>query len=137
MSENISEWLENTEGTPKLVEPARVTWEAGPINPATGASHTYRLSGMNLSNNPEAPEGIENEITIYFQNGVVSEVGLNGITAEHLLEILIHRFKQFQEGPFACDENEEALTHMQAAVDAIQKRIADRKGRGVHGPYEK
>lgn len=137
MSENISEWLENTEGTPKLAEPARVTWEAGPVNPTTGASHTYRFNGMNLGNNPEAPEGADNEVTIYFQNGVTPEVGINGITAEHLLEILIHRFKQFQEGPLACDENEEALTHMQEAVDAIQERIADRKVREVYSTYEK
>lgn len=137
MSGNISEWLENTEGAPKLVKSVEVQWEAGPVNPTTGASHTYRLTGMDLANNPEAPEGIDNQVVIYFQNGVTTEVGLNGITAEHLLEILIHRFKQFQEGPFACDENEVALTHMQSAIKAIQDRITDRKARGVHSTYEK
>lgn len=137
MSDNISEWLENTEGTPELVEPAKVTWEAGPINPETGSSHTYHISGFNLDNNPEAPEGTTNEIVLYFQNGVTPENGLNGITPEALLEILIHRFEGFQQGKFACTENEEALTHMRGAVEAIQKRIANRKDRGVHNTYEK
>lgn len=131
------EWLETAEGAPQLREPVRLELNPGPVNPATGASHTYTISGMDLSTNPEAPENSVNELVIYFQNGVTPEVGLNGVTPEILLEMLIHRFEGFQSGPFACDENQEALEHFQGAAAAIRKRMADRTKRGVANTYER
>lgn len=136
MSDTL-EWLEKTQGTPELKEPSKLSWERGPINPDTQASHTYVISGLNMSTNPEAPEGLGNELTIYFQNGIVPEVGLNGVTPEILLEILVDRFKLFQKGNFACPENEKAIVGMEQAIDAIRSRIKERLSRGVLNTLEK
>ena len=36
-------------------------------------------------------------------------------------------------GPFPCDENEEALYHINKAIEILEKRTAGRKARGVEG----
>lgn len=135
--DNTLDWLEKTQGAPVLNTPAKLTWERGPINEITGSAHTYAISGFDLANNPEAPEGAGTELNLYFQNGVIPEVGLNGVTPQVLLEILIDRFEGFQQGPFACAENDTALDSMRQALAAIQARTAERVSRGVEGTFEK
>src|SRR5690606_31899597 len=49
---------------------------------------------------------------LLFQKGTVPEVGVNGITEEALLAILIDRLRGFQSGPYSCRENAVALTHI-------------------------
>jgi len=92
---------------------------------AGGANHSYRINGTHGS--ALADHSIE------FQNGPINEVGINGITQEILLAIVIDRLRSFQAGPFACVENEEALGYAQASLDALKKRTLDRMARGVEG----
>ena len=40
-------------------------------------------------------------------------------------------------GRFECAENEEAMRHLQAALDALDARTKDRETRGVEGLHEK
>lgn len=42
---------------------------------------------------------------IQFQAGSPSVAGLNGLTNEALLAVLIDRLECFQKGPFPCKEN--------------------------------
>lgn len=72
---------------------------------------------------------------ISFQNGPIKEVGVNGITHEALLAILIDRMEGFQAGPFASDDNAKALTNMKVALGFLQKRTRDRMARGVEGTH--
>ncbi len=72
-----------------------------------------------------------------FQNGVIPENGLNGVTPEILLEVLIDRFEGYQAGKFACEENDAALTGMREALEAIRRRRADRQKRGVLNTMQK
>jgi hypothetical protein len=129
MSDPIA-WLEQNEG-PVLAAPAKLTWERGPKNPDSGAADSYVIEGMNFANNSQAPEGMENVLRILFQSGVTTEVGLNGVTPEILLEVLIDRFEGYQSGPFACEENDRAIKGMRDAIQAIQDRRAERAARGV------
>jgi hypothetical protein len=70
---------------------------------------------------------------ISFQNGPVLEAGINGITQEALITVCIDRLRCFQAGDFACDDNLDALTHLEAALTCLQKRTRDRLSRGVEG----
>lgn len=70
--------------------------------------------------------------TFQFQQGNPAE-SINGISNEVLLAMLIHRVEGFQSGPFACERNATALTHLQAAMDCFKDRTAERKERGVEG----
>lgn len=70
---------------------------------------------------------------IKFQKGPVQEVGVNGISNEALLEVVIDRLRGFQSGQFACRDNAVALTKLEEAMMWLQKRTRDRMARGVEG----
>ena len=74
--------------------------------------------------------------TIQFQNGPIPQVGVNGLTNEALLAILLHRTKVLNK-LFPCKENEEAILHMQQAFQWFNQRTINRKARGVEGTYQK
>jgi len=71
-------------------------------------------------------------IDIAFQNGPVKEVGINGITNEALLSIVIHRLQELNK-QFPCRENSLAITNLEQGLMWLEKRTADRKKRGVEG----
>jgi len=69
---------------------------------------------------------------IEFQKGPVASNGVNGITNESLLAILINRTK-FLDSQFPCDENKRAIEHMERALVSFEVRTARRIARGVDG----
>jgi hypothetical protein len=71
-----------------------------------------------------------------FQNGPINEVGVNGLTHEVLLAILIDRLEGFQSGAYANDFNQAALEHLQAAQQLLQARTKERMARGVEGTHQ-
>lgn len=98
---------------------------------AGGASHRYRVSGFNAAG---APEG-SGYTLINFQNGPINEAGVNGITQEALLAIVVDRLRSFQSGPYACRENALALTKIEEAQHWLQQRTIARMRRGVEGTH--
>lgn len=81
----------------------------------------------------ELKDGVTVHSTINFQNGPIKEVGVNGISQEVLLAIVIDRLRGFQSGQFACRENAIALVKCEEALMWLQKRTRDRLSRGVEG----
>jgi hypothetical protein len=69
---------------------------------------------------------------IRFQDGPIPANGVNGLTSEALLAIIIHRTSTLN-GQFPCDENENAIKHMERALALFNERTAKRKARGVEG----
>jgi len=111
---------------------------------AGGANHLYRITGFNPDSNPSEgiglhhePENDEARIFILFQNGPIAEVGVNGVTQEVLLAIVIDRLRSFQAGPFSCRENAIALTKCEEALHWLQQRTIQRMRRGVEGTNQK
>lgn len=105
-----------------------------------GANHAYSVAGLNEYANPffrtesgeTSPEWTDEKF-IVFQNGAIGEVGVNGITHEALLAILIDRLESFQKGPFPSPENSLALHHLQQALDWLSQRTRRRMMQGVEG----
>src|SRR6185312_6303294 len=97
--------------------------DAGP----GGASHAYRVT-TNTS---------RQLADILFQLGPINEVGVNGITNENLIAIVIDRLRCFQAGDFSCRENALALTKLEEALHWLQHRTAGRVRRGVEGTSQK
>jgi hypothetical protein len=89
-----------------------------------GASHEYVVTGA-------GPVAINHCVT--FQNGLIQEYGVNGVTQEVLLAIVIDRLRSFQAGPFSCRDNAIALTHCEDALMRLQRRTRERIKRGVEG----
>jgi hypothetical protein len=90
---------------------------------AGGANHYYAVD----------VDGSENGLDIHFQNGPIAEVGVNGVTQEVLLAVVVDRLRSFQAGPFACKENAEALDHAEQSLDWLKSRTKARMARGVEG----
>jgi hypothetical protein len=88
---------------------------------AGGANHRYEI------------EWGTDHCWINFQNGPIGENGVNGITQEVLLAIVIDRLRAFQAGPFACRENALALTKIEEAQHWLLHRTRERMARGVEG----
>lgn len=86
-----------------------------------GASHGYEV------------EAGPYRTHVRFQRGPVSEAGLNGVTNEALLAIVLDRLDGFQSGPYACGDNERARTHIREALAELQTRTRARLARGVEG----
>lgn len=93
----------------------------------SGACHVYQIRF------PDPRSGLLN---LFFQNGPVKENGVNGITNEALLAILIDRLEGFQQGPFECVENANALVYLRAALRWLKWRTLDRRERGVEGTLQ-
>ena len=112
----------------------KVTDEPG----SGGANHRYELTGFSQSDNPSwiKQAGIA-PVVILFQNGAINEVGLNGITQETLLAIVIDRLRSFQAGPFPSEMNSIALVHCGVALNALKSRTRERLSRGVEGQTKK
>lgn len=70
---------------------------------------------------------------VTFQRGAVADKGVNGVTNEVLLAILIDRLQGFQQGEFACEENALALTRLEEALSLLKARSESRILRGVEG----
>lgn len=107
-----------------------------------GASHHYQITGFNTQTNASDPF-MERygqpaaHSTILFQNGPIGEFGVNGITNEVLLAIVLDRLKSFQAGPFSTRENSLAITNIEQGLLWLQKRTLDRMKRGVEGTNQK
>lgn len=112
------------------------TIDAYAVDERSNAPKRFVISGFDASTNPAAEAGDNlNACVILIQNGPLPEVGVNGVTAEDLLTVVAELYTSYQEGPFACEENAEALEHIQAAQAAIAKRFARREAEGTEGTY--
>lgn len=110
----------------------RVTAVDGP-GPG-GASHRYQIRIA-----PSSELGIDFLLAdLSFQNGPVKDAGgVNGITHEALLAVLIDRLQAFQAGPYACQENAAALHALEAALLYLNSRTLRREAAGVEGTMAK
>ena len=98
-----------------------------------GACHQYSI----LYTEGEGNDSVPRALTVAFQNGPIKEAGVNGISGEALIAIVIDRLRCFQDGPFACRENAVALTQIEDGLMWLQKRTRDRLARGVEGTNQK
>ena len=110
-----------------IINPANDQIEVAVIDEpgAGGAHHEYRIS-----HDGGVTGWTQN---IRFQNGPIAEEGVNGLTQEVLLAVVIDRLRSFQSGPFSCRENAIALTKCEEALHWLQQRTIDRMRRGVEG----
>lgn len=109
-----------------------ITLEADERNPGNGnASHRYDIHYLK-GGRPLSPRAVQ----IEFQHGPIQEVGVNGITNEVLLAIVIDRLEGFQSSKWACVENDDALRSCREALEALESRTQKREARGVEGTHK-
>ena len=91
-----------------------------------GANHSYFI---------EVKRGMY-AVTLNFQNGPIAEAGVNGITHEALIAIILDRMRAFQGDHYACRENAIVITKLEEALMWLHKRTQNREARGVEGAPE-
>lgn len=74
--------------------------------------------------------------TLPFQSGPIPEVGINGLTNEVLLAVVLDRLEGFQSGPYACTDNENARWYVAMALATLHRRTKERIARGVEGSMQ-
>ena len=99
-----------------------------------GASHKYNIHCA------AAPWGDSAgqppfDVTIKFQKGTLQDNGINGLTQEALLALIIDRLRSFQNGLYACPENAQALINAEQCLHWLQQRTLARIRRGVEGTH--
>lgn len=105
-----------------------------------GACHRYDITGFDTDTNPSSGDAqgyranFSRQVLI-FQNGPIAEAGVNGVTHEALLAILIDRLEGFQAGKFANDYNAAALDHLRSAQGVLLDRTRERMARNVEGTH--
>lgn len=99
---------------------------------AGGAHHFYSITTPDWTRDPGGANarGIWD---INFQNGPIAEHGINGVTQEALLAIVVDRLRSFQAGSYACRENAIALTKIEEAMHWLHSRTLKRMARNVEG----
>lgn len=91
---------------------------AVPVDRYGMASYTY-----NLTKSYDGKPGYQFIKDLNFQIGDPRVFGVNGVTNEALLAIMIHRLQGFQNNPATnCSENQEAINHMELAMEALYSR---------------
>ena len=94
---------------------------------AGNASHIY---GIQFG-------GPHDVVRVQFQHGPRGVAGsVPGVFDDDLLAISEDRLAGFQDGPFRCDENQEALDAIRTARAALGTRVALRISQGVLGVNE-
>jgi hypothetical protein len=95
-----------------------------------GACHNYGIVSTEPRSADKPPAVM---CPIRFQEGPIAEAGVNGISNEALLAVVVDRLECFQKGQYSCRENALALTHLQDAMHWLQHRTRERVARGVEG----
>jgi hypothetical protein len=70
-------------------------------------------------------------------NGPYEDNPWNGAFPVTVLEAVLHRLEYYQDGKFACQDNNEAIHHIKRTIDTLNKRQIERFCRGVRGSHEK
>lgn len=92
-----------------------------------GAPHHFKINDKNGN----IIQGID------FQKGPIKENGINGISNEDILVLVLTRLKGFQGTKFSCRENAIAITKIEETLMWLEKRTLDRLSRDVEGTSNK
>lgn len=90
--------------------------------------------------NPTGGVSYGTGFTISWQNGPLgtgeNRKEPNGAFVETIIKAAVQRLEFYQEGKFACSENEMAIEHLELALNILNSRTLKRQKRGVEGTHE-
>lgn len=101
----------------------------------------YQVDGITtvevFADGPTSPGGVRNKFVyghhlndftfalcgeLNFQQGHPEKVGVNGLTLEAVLAICLQRLNGFQKGPYPSKYNENAIMHLERAMESLKDR---------------
>lgn len=78
-------------------------------------------------------KGGEKLCNVDFQEGPIKEVGVNGVCNEDLIMMVMARLESFQDGPYACKDNQIAIDKLAEALMWLRKRTLKREVENKEG----
>jgi hypothetical protein len=81
----------------------------------------------------DTPAGDFWHLRMPFHRGDPARVGVNGITIEILIAIVIDRLEAFEQSNMTCIYNKLAITFLRGALALLKARADERASRGVQG----
>lgn len=79
------------------------------------------------------PKGSEVVGIVHFQEGPIKEAGVNGVSNEDLIAMVICRLEHFNQSEFKSRDNAMAITKLEESLLWLRKRTIGRENRGVEG----
>jgi len=76
-----------------------------------------------------------NKLTVFIQDGVIPEVGINGMQVTDLLAYVNEIYKSLNKA-FPCRENALTITKIEEALHWQEARTRDRLNRKVEGQHK-
>lgn len=76
-----------------------------------------------------------NKLTVFIQDGVIPEVGINGMQVTDLLAYINEIYKSLNSA-FPCRENALTITKIEEALHWQEARTRDRLNRKVEGQHK-
>ena len=70
-------------------------------------------------------------ITVTWQKGLPTEVGMNGCRVDDVVAVAVEKLQSYQDGPLACEENADAIRALAVALEALEARRRRRVDQGV------
>jgi hypothetical protein len=95
-----------------------------------GACHHYRVTYL------RGPSALFAKWHCKFQEGPPGTEGINGVTDEVLLAIVLDRLEGLQSGASACDENASAMHCVEQAMQWLRILAENRLARGVGDAHD-
>ena len=71
--------------------------------------------------------------TIAWQRGSLNEADRNGAFLIEVVEVCLNQIEYFQDGKFQCQENAEAIFHLEQAIASLKSRRNRREQDGTLG----
>jgi len=99
-----------------------------------GAPHNFTVHSTEKVKSNSPQPFLE---AIHFQEGPVKECGINGVTEEDLIAMVICRLQYFQLTEYSCRENSTAIRRLEEALYWLGEHTRDRERRGVEGTSAK
>lgn len=78
----------------------------------------------------------ENNFEIKWQDGLIAEVGVNGLQVTDVLKQTIKHIEELDQ-KLQSDENQVTLNYLRSALASDERRTANRKARGVESTNNK
>lgn len=97
---------------------------------------------QDVEGRPAGGQTLGNGFTIAWQNGPLGRVGSseriepNGAFVEDVILAAIGRLQFYQQSGFACDENADALHHLECALARLDQRTKRRVEAQTEGTHE-
>lgn len=74
--------------------------------------------------------------TISWQRGPINEAGRNGAFLIEVLQSCFNQLEYFQNSNYSCQENVEALIHLQKCIELLESRRNRRLSTGTLGTHQ-